>query len=158
MEFWRHILSGCQVCDWGIQYHLCGKYCWFPLPLNIRLFHRSAFVVWYMGVIKLTNRKPAILQPHAFQHWLLRAAEFLPPRKKRVGKYGYLHGPNYFTVNEGLGNKLIFPHSLAYLPNYDATRDTYTWIPLPTVAPQRVFSSSERREIRAEQVGVCSKY
>ena len=21
-EFWRHILSGCQVCDWGIQYHL----------------------------------------------------------------------------------------------------------------------------------------
>ena len=26
MEFWRHILSGCQVCDWGIQYHLCSIY------------------------------------------------------------------------------------------------------------------------------------
>ena len=25
-EFWRHILSGCQVCDWGIQYHLCSTY------------------------------------------------------------------------------------------------------------------------------------
>ena len=25
-EFWRHILSGCQVCDWGIQYHLCSIY------------------------------------------------------------------------------------------------------------------------------------
>ena len=24
--FWRHILSGCQLCDWGIQYHLCSKY------------------------------------------------------------------------------------------------------------------------------------
>ena len=23
-EFWRHVLSGCQVCDWGIQYHLCS--------------------------------------------------------------------------------------------------------------------------------------
>ena len=21
---WWHILSGCQVCDWGIQYHLCS--------------------------------------------------------------------------------------------------------------------------------------
>ena len=26
MEFWWHILSGCQVCDWGIQYHLCSTY------------------------------------------------------------------------------------------------------------------------------------
>ena len=26
MEFWRHILSGCKVCDWGIQYHLCSIY------------------------------------------------------------------------------------------------------------------------------------
>ena len=26
MEFWRHVLSGCQVCDWGIQYHLCSTY------------------------------------------------------------------------------------------------------------------------------------
>ena len=25
-EFWWHILSGCQVCDWGIQYHLCSTY------------------------------------------------------------------------------------------------------------------------------------
>ena len=25
-EFWRHMLSGCQVCDWGIQYHLCNTY------------------------------------------------------------------------------------------------------------------------------------
>ena len=25
-EFWRHILSGCQVCDWGIQFHLCSTY------------------------------------------------------------------------------------------------------------------------------------
>ena len=23
MEFWWHVLSGCQVCDQGIQYHLC---------------------------------------------------------------------------------------------------------------------------------------
>ena len=23
-EFWRHILSGCRVRDWGIQYHLCS--------------------------------------------------------------------------------------------------------------------------------------
>ena len=21
-KFWKHMLSGCQVCDWGIQYHL----------------------------------------------------------------------------------------------------------------------------------------
>ena len=26
MEFWQYMLSGCQVCDWGIQYHLCSKY------------------------------------------------------------------------------------------------------------------------------------
>ena len=25
-EFWRHILSGCQVSNWGIQYHLCSTY------------------------------------------------------------------------------------------------------------------------------------
>ena len=25
-EFWHHILSGCQVCDWGIQYHLCSTH------------------------------------------------------------------------------------------------------------------------------------
>ena len=25
-EFWRHILSGCQVCDWGIRCHLCSTY------------------------------------------------------------------------------------------------------------------------------------
>ena len=25
-EFWQHILSGCQVCDQGIQYHLCSAY------------------------------------------------------------------------------------------------------------------------------------
>ena len=25
-KFWRHILSGCQVCNWGIQYHLCSTY------------------------------------------------------------------------------------------------------------------------------------
>ena len=23
---WKNILSGCQVCDWGIQYHLCSTY------------------------------------------------------------------------------------------------------------------------------------
>ena len=26
MEFWWHILGGCQVCDWGIQCHLCSTY------------------------------------------------------------------------------------------------------------------------------------
>ena len=25
-EFWQHILSGWQVCHWGIQYHLCSTY------------------------------------------------------------------------------------------------------------------------------------
>ena len=25
-KFWQHILSGCQVCDWGIQYHLSSTY------------------------------------------------------------------------------------------------------------------------------------
>ena len=25
-EFWWHILSGCQVCSWAIQYHLCSTY------------------------------------------------------------------------------------------------------------------------------------
>ena len=25
-EFWWHMLSVCQVCDWGIQYHLCSTY------------------------------------------------------------------------------------------------------------------------------------
>ena len=25
-EFWWHILSGCLVCDWCIQYHLCSTY------------------------------------------------------------------------------------------------------------------------------------
>ena len=25
-EFWRHILSGCQMCDWSFQYHLCSTY------------------------------------------------------------------------------------------------------------------------------------
>ena len=23
---WWHILSGCRVCDWGIQWHLCSTY------------------------------------------------------------------------------------------------------------------------------------
>ena len=26
-EFWRRMLSGCQVCNWGIQYHLCSMDC-----------------------------------------------------------------------------------------------------------------------------------
>ena len=26
MRLWQHILCGCQVCDWGLQYHLCSTY------------------------------------------------------------------------------------------------------------------------------------
>ena len=26
IEFWRHILSGCQGCDWGIQYQVYSTY------------------------------------------------------------------------------------------------------------------------------------
>ena len=26
MVFWQHMLSGCQVCDWDIQSHLCSTY------------------------------------------------------------------------------------------------------------------------------------
>ena len=25
-EFWWNMLSGCQVCNWGIQHHLCSTY------------------------------------------------------------------------------------------------------------------------------------
>ena len=25
-NIWQHMLSGCLVCDWGIQYHLCSTY------------------------------------------------------------------------------------------------------------------------------------
>ena len=41
-EFWWHILRGCQVWDWGIQYHLCSAYrgLWgFGLGISIRLLH-----------------------------------------------------------------------------------------------------------------------
>ena len=39
-EFWRRILSGCQVCDWGIQYHLCtgGSSHWVWLPATASFF------------------------------------------------------------------------------------------------------------------------
>ena len=32
-EFWRHTLSGCRVCNWGFQYHLCRWLLGFSLSL-----------------------------------------------------------------------------------------------------------------------------
>ena len=42
-EFWRYILSGCQVCDWGIQYHLCGA-----------VYIEDCGGWWFRGVLGLT--------------------------------------------------------------------------------------------------------
>ena len=37
-ELWQHIPNGCQVRDWGIQYHLCSTYLFSPLNIYIPLF------------------------------------------------------------------------------------------------------------------------
>ena len=70
---------------------------------------------------------------------------------------GYLRGPNYFTVNEGSGYQVISPHNPVYPPMMPPGIPTPGY-PYQPWAPPRVIGSSERGEIRAEQVGVCSKY
>ena len=55
-EFWWHILSGCQVCDWGIQYHLCSTYrgLWGGLVLQLSWLSGRALAAQARGVLGLT--------------------------------------------------------------------------------------------------------
>ena len=52
MEFWQHMLSGCQVCDWGIQYHLCSTYrgLWGLVVVCLSwLSGRALVTMWRIG-------------------------------------------------------------------------------------------------------------
>ena len=54
MEFWRHVPSGCQVCDWGIQYYRgCAV-------------HIEDCGDWWLGVVRMPYSSVE-------EHWRLKS-------------------------------------------------------------------------------------
>ena len=55
-EFWWHILSSCQVCDWGIQYHPCSIYrgLWGLVVVQLSWLSGRALAAQARGVLGST--------------------------------------------------------------------------------------------------------
>ena len=76
-EFWWHILSGCQVCDWGIQYHLCSTYrgLWGLVVVQLLWLSGRALAAQARGVLALT---PGSCQPFfTFLYFCLITSKFI---------------------------------------------------------------------------------
>ena len=88
-EFWRHTLSGCQVCNWGIQYHLCSTYrgLWGLAVVRLSwLSGRALLPAWgkilweYRLRVSLTSHPPW----EARVYFCLQAKDPLPRLSTRV--------------------------------------------------------------------------
>ena len=66
-EFWCHILSGCQVCNWGTQYHLCSIYrgSWRLVVFQLSWLSGRALVAQWQSTGGLSQRCPG------FNSWWL---------------------------------------------------------------------------------------
>ena len=75
MEFWRHILSGCQVCDWGIQYHLCSIYrgLWGLVVVRLSWFSGRALAAQASCPRFDSRRLPTFSLSSIFASWHLNS-------------------------------------------------------------------------------------
>ena len=69
------MLSGCQVCDWGIQYHLCSKYrgLWRLVVIQLLWLSDRALVAQARGVL---GSIPGGSQPFHFPYFRLITSLF----------------------------------------------------------------------------------
>ena len=74
--FSRHILSGCRVCDWGIQYHLCSTYrgLWGLVVVWLVWLSGRALAAQARGVLGSTPRD---CWPFTFLYFRLVTSKFL---------------------------------------------------------------------------------
>ena len=72
-EFWLHTLSSCQVCNWGIQYHLCRTHrgLWGLVVVRLSWLSGRALAAQARGVLGLTPGNCWLF------HFCLKTSNFL---------------------------------------------------------------------------------
>ena len=101
-EFWQHIVSGCQVWDWGIQYHLCSTYrgCggwWWPVV--VAGCRGSVVEHWRLQPVVSWVRLSAAAGTFTFLYFRLITSKFLyfqcEPRCSEQVPVCVIGGPGY---------------------------------------------------------------
>ena len=91
--FWQDILSGCQVCVWDIQYHLCSAYTGVEDSESCHVSFSemdgsSCYASWHVGRCHLTNSTHTLLSADCVVYYVLIWALLAPAAPWCCGMWG----------------------------------------------------------------------